>query len=337
MNTLHHFGLLASVTILTALAGCSQTSSTNGDPIPQIDPAPVPSSDPTPPPGPSHPHPHPHPSHSPAPIPSPSATPVACDPAALKAFAGYGIFATNSALIQGMGISHGVVANTIRIDGADIGYGLGKELGRYDVIGDQIDLSFVDIDSGGLAYSTQVKFHEGANVYGVTKKTTPIDRAAMAAKIAAIQAKILALPTTPAAIDCPKDDDCTTTLTGTSPTVNRFTIGAASLKRRAKIVVNVPKHATAIVVIDLPDPHLKDLDVKAPAETVWTLSHPGKLTLDFMTLTGTILAPTSTLELDQALLMGRSLTQDFSTPTCNDTSSPCSTVDSQEMPEKVCL
>jgi choice-of-anchor A domain-containing protein len=334
--------LIVALLGLSVFAGCSKGMDyPDSFTQPQVDPT-----TPTDPggtkPDPTH-SPKPTPSHKPSPIPSkkPSPTPtpiVACDPAALKGFAATGLYAADQAKVQGMNISHGVISPLLGLGGVEIGYGLGRDFGRYDVVADQVDLVDTTLTNGGLAYGNKIQYHESVDIAGVTKKTRPIDYVATNAKIAKIQARLLALPENGnVASNCTSKKDCRLTLTGTAPFVNRFTITAAQLAKGAKVEISVPKHATAVIVIDAATIKLQDLDLKAPAETLWTLSQPGgTLTVDFMTLTGTVVVPNSVLEMDQALIMGRTFSKSFTSTECTGDNA-CSTIDSQEMPENICL
>ncbi len=339
------YRLIVALLGVAALAGCSkgmdfpdQASQPQTEPNPTDPNPPNPNPTNTPKPTPSHkpsPKPSPIPSHAPSPTPSPVAV---CDPSALKGFTAIGLYSADQAKVQGMNISHGVVSPLLGLGGVEIGYGLGRDFGRYDVVAEQVDLIYTTLTNGGLAYGTSIKYHESVDIAGVTKKTRPIDYAATNAQIGKIQAKLLALPENgTVASSCPSTKDCRLTRTGTAPFINRFTITANQLAKGAKVEINVPKHATAVVVIDASTITLQDLELKAPAETIWTLSQPGgTLTVDFMTLTGTVVVPNSTLEMDQALIMGRTFSKAFTSTECNDDSA-CSTIDSQEMPDKICL
>ncbi|MBS1960604.1 MAG: choice-of-anchor A family protein [Bdellovibrionales bacterium] len=331
MKTVSRFIWLLAI---ASAAGCAKSSNTRLEP--QVDPAPSPTVSPTP-----HPTLGPTPIPSPSPNPNASPNPVACDPTALKEFAGVSAFAGTSAKFEGMNLSHGAVAPSITLDFVDLGYGLGRDGGRYDVVGDTVDLRDVTVENGGVAYASSIKFHEGVDVFGLVKKTTVVDYATVKARAIALRAKLLARPANgTVAMVCNGGSPCRAVLKGTDPKVNRFTLTVAQmnqLKRNSKIAVDVPKHAAAVVVLQATSLAFDDIKVDSPAETVWIVAGAGgTFKLDSLTLTGTVLAPESSVEMDSALVMGRVISDAFTSASCSG-DSVCATIDSQEMPDAICL
>jgi choice-of-anchor A domain-containing protein len=335
MNLKRAWTALALTTI--ALSGCSKGEVRSATTLPQL-PEPSPTATASPSPRPSS-SPSPRPSASPTPTPSPSATPVACDPKALEAFSGYSSVAFAKGTYRGMNLSHGVAAKAASLLDVDMGYGLERNGGRYDLVVDTGTIEHTVVENGGAAYATSLRFREGAEVFGVVKKTKVMDFEDTQVALADLQIAMLARREngTVTLACAPDGSDCVTTLKGTDPKLNRFTIGKDHLRKRSKIVVSVPKRATALVVISDPSAKLEDIEIEAPNETVWTMAkRGGKLTLDFLTLTGTVFAIDTVVELDQALVMGRVISGSLLTPECRDDSA-CATIDSQEAPASPCL
>jgi choice-of-anchor A domain-containing protein len=237
-----------------------------------------------------------------------------------------------------MDISHALAARTAKLDGVELGYGLHREVGRFDVIGENVELAWTDVVSGGVAYADQLKLRDRVDTYSLIKKARPIDFDAEKERLVEVQLKLVELPVNGAVSSpCNSSGACTVTLTGKNPTVNRFTLSKQHLKKRSKLVIDVPKGATAVVVIDEQNIEMDDMELDVPNETIWTLSkRGGKFTIDFMSLRGTVVLLDSTFEMDQALLMGRVIAKDFTATECYDDRA-CSTIESGEMPEKVCL
>jgi choice-of-anchor A domain-containing protein len=303
---------------------------------PATTPSPTPTATPSPVPSPSA-TPSPTPTVSPAPNPSPS--PIACSPTALREFAHYGSVSLEKGTYRGMDISHGLIARDANLDGVELGYGLHREVGRFDVIGEDVTLAWTDVVSGGVAYADKLKLRDGVDTYSLIRKARPIDFDAQKERLIDLQIKLVDLPengTVSSACNS-SGSGCTVVLTGRNPTVNRFTVTKEHLKKRGKLVIQVPKRATAVVVVDEQHIELDDMELDVPNETIWTLSkRGGKFVVDFMTLRGTVFLLDSTFEMDQALLMGRVIAKEFTSKVCQSDRA-CSTIESGEMPENVCL
>ncbi len=329
---------VAGSLVFLALAGCSggnRTSSTPRSVFPQSpEPSPIPSTTPRP-----TPTPEPSPVPSPSPSPSPSPTPVACNSSLLAPWNHWSIFAAESAWLRGMDVAEGVAGKQLVLDGVDLGYALGRSVGRYDLVAETLEFGWTRVNSGSAAYQTKVKFRERVDVYGGTRKHAAIDFGVAFDQLIDLQFHLLDMKTNgETRVECVRaGQDCDLTLVGSDPRVNRFTVSEAQLKGLRTISVKVPKKATAVVLIEAKNVSWKDLEIDAPYETVWTLGQPhGKFRIDFMSLPGTVLLVSSTFEVDQALVMGRVLSQKFVSATCHSDRA-CATVDSQALPEKICL
>ncbi len=238
-----------------------------------------------------------------------------------------------------MDIAEGLAGRKLTLDGLDLGYGLSREVGRYDLVADDLDFQWTTVNAGSAAYFSRVKFREGVDVYGGTRRTAALDFDAEYEKLVDLQFRLLDLKVNGTHVrKCNSaGKECELVLNGSDAFVNRFKIEAGELLHLRKIRVQVPRKATPVVLIQARDVNWKDLEVTAPSETVWTLGEPhGKFKIDFMTLTGTVVLAASTFEIDQALVMGRVLTKDFQSAECRDDRA-CATVDSQELPARICL
>jgi choice-of-anchor A domain-containing protein len=324
------------------LSGCSKSDGVRvfsqlPDPNPTTTFVPPPEPSPIPVPSPTMaPSPTPLPTASPTPNPTPS--PIACSPSALQEFNHYGSFSLETGTYRGMDISHALAARTAKLDGVELGYGLHREVGRYDVIGEDVELAWTDVVSGGVAYGNQLKLRDGVDTYSLIKKARPIDFDAVKERLIEVQLKLVELPVNGVVSSpCNSSGSCTVTLKGSNPTVNRFTVTKQHLKKRVKLVIDVPKGATAVVVIDEQNIEMDDMELDVPNETIWTLSkRGGKFTIDFMSLRGTVVLLDSTFEMDRALLMGRVIAKEFTATECYGDRA-CSTIESGEMPAKICL
>lgn len=301
-------------------------------------PAPGPTILPTPTPSPSgSPTPNPSPSPSASPVPTP--TPVACDSEDLKFFGNWSSFSTQKAIFQGMNVTGAIAGRTLQLDGLDQGYNSSRDGSRVDVASDDLSLSWVEIRSGSVAYRSTVKVREGVNVYGSIRKKAAVDFDAAKEKLIDLQFKLLDLPVNGiASSECDaRGKNCVLTLFGTHAQVNRFTVKTEQLSGVAKIQIQVPSKATAVVLMAGKDVKLSNIEISAPRETIWTLGTPnGTFTVDFMTLPGTVVLAASTFHMDQALLMGRVIAKEFTSAVCLDDNG-CSTVDSSDLPNKICL
>ena len=85
--------------------------------------------------------------------------------AALKEFANYGSFAWEKGTYLGLDISHGVVAPIAKLDSVEIGYGLERNAGRYDIVGEKIDFAWTELVNGGVAYGESLRFGEDVDVF----------------------------------------------------------------------------------------------------------------------------------------------------------------------------
>lgn len=301
---------------------------------PPANPTPGPTVSPLPNPSPSR-----TPAPSPSPSPSPSSTPVACDTESLKYWDAWSSFSTQKAKFQGMNVTEAIASRTLVIDGLDQGYHSSRDVSRIDVAANDLDMGWVEIRSGSVAYGSTLKFREDVNVYGSIRKKAFVDFDAAQEKLIDLQFKLLDMPARGlvSSICDSSGKNCVLTLWGSDPQVNRFTVKPAELKRVAKILIDVPAKATAVVLIEDKDVKFSNVEISAPNETVWTLGTPnGKFTVDFITLTGTVVLAASTFEMDQALLMGRVIAKEFSSTACRDENG-CSTVDSSDLPTKICL
>lgn len=244
-----------------------------------------------------------------------------------------------SATIRGMDIAEGLAARVLAIDGLDLGYGLSRDVSRFDLVADTLDFGWTTVNAGSAACGSKVKFRQGVDVFGGTQKAAPLDFDTEYDRLVDLQFRILDLKLngeTKTVCETP-GKNCELILTGSDAHVNRFHVAAGDLVGIRKITVNVPRRATAVVLIQAKDVTWKDVDVSGPAETIWTLGEPhGKFRIDFMTLPGTVVLASSIFEIDQALVMGRVLTKDFVSAACNDERA-CATVDSQDLPDKICL
>jgi choice-of-anchor A domain-containing protein len=270
-------------------------------------------------------------------VPNPS--PIACSPAALREFAHYGSVAIEKGTYRGMDISHGLLARDATLDGVELGYGLHREVGRFDVIGENVSLAWTDVVSGGVAYADQLKIRDQVDTYSVIRKARPVDFDAMKERLIELQIKLVELPEngTVTTSCTASGSDCAVTLVGRNPTVNRFTLTKEHIRKRGKLVIQVPKRATAVVVLNEQHIEFDDMELDVPNETIWTMAkRGGKFVVDFMTLRGTVFLLDSTFEMDQALLMGRVIAKEFTSKVCHDDRA-CSTIETGEMPENVCL
>lgn len=292
---------------------------------------------PTPAPTPStSPRPRPVPTVSPRPVPP---TPVACDSSALLPWARWSTFTSQSAKFQGMDVREAIAARNLVLSEVEQGYYSPRDVSRVDVVSDTLDMEYVDVLAGSVTYASTLKIRDGVDVYGSLLKRSIVDFDQEKENLYDLQLKILDLKVNGAVTRTCRSGpkDCLLSLKGTNAYVNRFTIEPDQLTHLTEIEIDVPKKSTAVVVLNVQNLKWKDVTVKAPRETVWTLGlMGGKFTIDFMTLPGVVVAATSTFEMDDALLMGRVLSLNFSSAQCRDERA-CSTIDSSDTPEKICL
>ncbi len=238
-----------------------------------------------------------------------------------------------------MDISGGIASSKLKLDGVDEGYSNSRDIGRYDLFAETLDFASTNIASGSVAYQSKIRFGDSVSVYGKVTKAKPLRFEDEKDRLVELQLLLLELKENGKVTrTCESaDKKCALTLTGSDSSVNRFTVKQAELKGLARLVVSVPKHASAVIVLDTKNISWKDLEVKAPFETVWTLSRRGgTFRIDFMALPGTVVLADSVFDFDSALLLGRVLTRDFKSADCREDRA-CATIDSQEMPEKICL
>jgi choice-of-anchor A domain-containing protein len=298
-------------------------------------PTPRPSSTPKPSPVPS-PISSPSPSPKPSPTPSPKESPIACVRDGLKGLANHSIITSAAITAQGFRGSHGIVGTKIILDGAEIGYGLGRGWDRYDVVGTDIELSWTEVVNASVGYSSKLKVKEGTEIFGRYVKGKFFDSMKFFAQMDALRERVSLFPTLGKVSRQCVGSECTVNLTGTHSSLNRFELDPSIVKKRDRLVVKVPANSTPLIFFKGASVNWDDLEVSAPYESVWIAPKTvQKIKLSWLTLPGTLISPEADLSLEQTLIMGRVIGKSFTTKPCDEDT--CVTVDSQERVDRVCL
>ena len=329
---------LFALTSLLFVSGCSRHTTSSGSPtnFNQEEPNPVATVVP------AKPTPTPPIVITPTPTPTPTTateTPIPCTRGQLDFFAKLGVVSAGKVDAKGFNVSHGLVGTSVSIRQGILGYeSLGIGWDRYDIQATDLSIEDATVDFGRVAYSnSRDNRNQGNSFFALPVKGKFVDSAPVLAAARTLRDRLALFPQEGVVTRTCGPKTCEVLLKGVHSKFNKFLLDPSIVKKGDDVRVSVPNGSTPVIFLKggLGTVFTNNF-VTAPFETLWVAGDQTKrVSLNWLTLYGTLIAPEADLQLEQTLIMGRVIVNSVTMPSCSDDA--CVTVDSQERIDSSCL
>jgi choice-of-anchor A domain-containing protein len=190
-------------------------------------------------------------------------------------------------------------------------YAAGSQLApvasRIDLlVGGNLDFNSSSVPNGAALYQGTATLTNASFFGGATQGTSPVDFTAAQAALSSASATLSALTSNGTVTE---NSSGALSLTGTSPTLNIFSITAAELSTATSLSITAPASSTVVVNVTGSSVSIQNMGFStsgvARAETLFNFSQATTLTLSGIGLDGSILAPLAAVSFQDGQVDGQ--------------------------------